>query len=122
MNWELEQQKNEIKEARKQRENDRILDLAKFEAEREEIAKIDYQKRMASAMTYLDRMNSTGNAHSNFHGIADASSIHDIAQNTVRDNYIKHRNQKANATLLQPLCEIQNNLDSTTFLEGLDHS
>lgn len=57
---------------------------------RNEEIKIEKGLLLQKAMIFLDTQNQTGNAHSNFHGIAAASKIFHIADNTLRDNYIKH--------------------------------
>ena len=35
----------------------------------------DQERRIAAAMSYLDRINSSGDAHFNFHGIAAAANL-----------------------------------------------
>lgn len=111
----VEQQQQEIKLSRIARENDRIQTLALFEARSQEQAQIDHQRRLDAAMCYLDRLNSKGDAHVNFHGIADAARIHQICESTIRRNYIKHRQ----ASALVPSIPTVPLLDPCVILEAM---
>jgi hypothetical protein len=85
---------------RAQIEFDRIRENERLETERNLEIKEFKKRQLVAAFAFLDRKN-TGDAHANFHGIAEAATIYDIASNTLRDNYIIHRRNRN--TILPPI-------------------
>ena len=77
-------------------ENQRVqkIDTARFNEDRikelEDELKAHKQQQLQGAMSQLDKLN-PGNAHTNFHGMADTAKAFDVNRNTLRKHYIERR-------------------------------